>query len=254
MGKKKNHKANAEQKPGGWCPECGYPTVKRDGDSLACQWGHEYSKDKEVHVAPSSGGSDMDDLDYAVLQMDRMEAARKPKPIDRLKEALGKLSAVFGNEPPPQGESNELTKEERDCLREILQPERQRSRYQLPKGRQVQLTRFALASTYIGVMEGSPETASKYILGQISEHASRLLPPAKPLVVVPTFKIPLPKWMCVAKLSSEGTQQYDPDYRSFLYACWFTYDTNRSIDSMIEEILPYLDWEQNAQDYNIMDF
>ena len=128
------------------------------------------------------------------------------------------------------------------------------SQFHLANGRNVNLSRFALASTYIGVMEGSPETASKYILEQISDYASRLLPPAQPLVVVPTSEMPLPRWLCVAKLGSEGTQLNDPDYRSFLYVCWFTNDTVRSIDAMIEEILPYLDWEQNAQDYDIMEF
>lgn len=132
--------------------------------------------------------------------------------------------------------------------------EKQMSRYRLANGREVTLSRFALASTYMGVMEGSPETASKYIMGQIAEEASRLLPPAKPLVVVPPSEMPLPKWMCVAALGSKGAQQNDPDYRSHLSVCWFTDNTDRSIDAMLEEILPHLDWERNAQDYDIMDF
>lgn len=128
-------------------------------------------------------------------------------------------------------------------------------RYRLANGRDVYLLRFALASTYSGVMEGSRETASKYILEQISEHASRLLPPALPLVVVPTSVIPLPRWMCVASLESRSdVRQHDPDYHSHLYVCWFTNDTDRSIDAMVDEILPYLDWERNAEDYDIMDF
>ncbi len=129
------------------------------------------------------------------------------------------------------------------------------NRYHLSTGREAHLTQFALASTYSGMMEGSPETASKYILEQISEHASRMLPPAHPLVIVPSSVIPLPRWMCVASLDSQsGVRQEDPDYHSHLYVCWFTNDTDRSIDAMVDEILPYLDWERNAEDYDITDF
>jgi len=38
-----------------------------------------------------------------------------------------------------------------------------------------------------------------------------------------------------------------------LYICWFTsYEsTARSIDSMINEVLPFVDWEGFAEDFDI---
>jgi hypothetical protein len=128
-------------------------------------------------------------------------------------------------------------------------------RHHLPNGREVYLSRFAIAPTYAGVREGSPETASPHILEQLPERAGRVLSPAKPLVIVPPSQMPLPEWLCVAELGSRsGTRQTDPDYRSRLYVCWFAGDTGRSIDTMVEAVLPHLDWEQAAEDYDIMDF
>ena len=129
------------------------------------------------------------------------------------------------------------------------------ARYRLPNGREVYLSRFAIAPTYAGVLEGTPETASPHILERVSEQAAWVLPPAKPLVVVPPPAMPLPGWLCVAELGSrQGARQTDADYNSRLYVCWFAKDTARSIDTMVKTVLPHLDWEQVAEDYDIMDF
>jgi hypothetical protein len=109
--------------------------------------------------------------------------------------------------------------------------------------------------TYSGFLEGSLEVMSKFVLEHLSERAAEILPPATPLAVVKPPPGPLPEWMCVAALGSlRGVHHSDPDFRSFLYACWFMKDTSASLDAIIESILPYLDWEQIAEDYDVMDF
>lgn len=127
--------------------------------------------------------------------------------------------------------------------------------HHLPNGREVYLSRFAMVRTYAGVLEGSPDKVSPHILERLQETAARVLSPAKPLVVVPSPQMPLPQWLCVAEFGSRsGARQTDPDYSSRLYACWFVEDTARSIDAMVEAILPHLDWERVAEDYDIRDF
>lgn len=128
-------------------------------------------------------------------------------------------------------------------------------RHRLPSGREVHLSRFVIAPTYAGVLEGRPETASPHILEEVPERAASLLSPAKPLVVVRPLEMPLPGWLCVAELgSSHGVRQTDPDFGSRLYVCWFSESTALTIDAMVEEVLPRLDWGQVAEDYDIMDF
>jgi hypothetical protein len=125
----------------------------------------------------------------------------------------------------------------------------------LPSGREVFLCRFAIAPTYAGVLEGTTETASRYIVERLADHAVRVLAPAKPLVVVPPTAMPLPEWLCVAELASRrGARHTGPDYSSRLYVCWFAEDTARGIDAMVEAVLPHLDWDRVAEDYDIMDF
>jgi hypothetical protein len=129
------------------------------------------------------------------------------------------------------------------------------ARYRLLNGREVYLSRFTLAPTYAGLAEGSPEMASPFILERVAQKAALLLPPANPLVVVPPPRMPLPCWLCVAELGSRrGARESDPDYNSRLFVCWFAENTEWSIDALVEAVLPHLDWERVAEDYDIMDF
>jgi hypothetical protein len=129
------------------------------------------------------------------------------------------------------------------------------AKFTLPCGREIFLSRFAIAPTYTGVLEGTPKTASPYILKLVADFAAQVLPPAVPLVVVPHTTMPLPGWLCVAELGClRGARQSDPDYSSRLYVCWFTDSTSQSIDAMVEPTLCHLNWTQTAYDYNIMDF
>lgn len=127
--------------------------------------------------------------------------------------------------------------------------------HRLPNGREVYVVRLAMAGTYAGVLEGTPERASQHLLWSAESRAAHLSPPAKPLVVVPPSQMPLPSWTCVAELESRrGVRSDDPDFNSRLYVCWFTDRTDQSIDDMIASVLPQVDWEGQAEDFDIMDF
>ncbi len=126
--------------------------------------------------------------------------------------------------------------------------------YRLPTGRELYLVRLAMEGTYAGQMEGTPETVSPTLWPATTDRASLLLPPGKPLIVAPT-RLPLPRWLWVAELGSQrGSRTDDPDYSSRLCVCWYTSDSAFSVDQMIESLLPHLDWERMAEDYDVMMF
>lgn len=125
--------------------------------------------------------------------------------------------------------------------------------YHLPGGREIFLVRWAIEGTYAGLLEGTLETASRYIRKSLPERAAQVLSPATPLTVVPAPDGTLPQWLCVAEFGSRrGVNTDDPDFNSMLYACWFMDDTALSLDAVIESILPQLDWDQVAEDYDFM--
>jgi hypothetical protein len=127
--------------------------------------------------------------------------------------------------------------------------------HHLPNGREVFLVRWKMVGTYAGVIVGSAKAASQAIRETLPERAAELLPPGHPLAVVGPPKGELPQWMCMAELESRrGVHNTDPDFNSRLYVCWFMADTAKSLDEVIESILPNVDWEELAEDYDIMDF
>jgi hypothetical protein len=126
------------------------------------------------------------------------------------------------------------------------------AKHRLPNGREVLLVRLVMVGTYSSWLEESPKAISAAILKELPERAASVLPPAKPLAVVQPSATPLPEWFCVAELESpQGVRTSDPDFNSRLYACWFMNGTDRSIDAVIESILPHVSWEQVAEDYDI---
>ena len=127
--------------------------------------------------------------------------------------------------------------------------------HHLPNGRSIEMVKFHLEETYAGVYEGSRETASSYILRDLREQVTHLLPPAKPLLIVHPRQSELPRWLCVAKFNSYSGAHADfMDAGSRLYVCWFTDDTSQSLAQMVEAILPEIYWEKFAEDYDMMDF
>ena len=129
------------------------------------------------------------------------------------------------------------------------------SLHRLPNGREVFLVRMNMVGTYSGVIEGSAKTASQQIWRRLKERAAEMLPPGRPLAIVEPPKGELPHWMCMAELASgRGVHITDPDFNSRLYVCWFMADTAKSLDEVIAAILPQLDWEGIAEDYDITIF
>jgi NADH:ubiquinone oxidoreductase subunit D len=112
-----------------------------------------------------------------------------------------------------------------------------------------------MVGTYSGVLEGDRISASPFIRKHLTEMAARIMPPGYPLAVVEPPKGELPQWLCISEFeSSYGVHNTGPDFNSLLYVCWLMEDTARSLDEIIESILPQIDWERLAEDYDIMNF
>jgi len=125
----------------------------------------------------------------------------------------------------------------------------------LTDGRVVILKHFELRGTYSGQMEGSRASGSVRILESLPEFAARMLDGDGPVVVIPSPTMPLPDWLCLAELESDSAAKSDdPDMISRLRLCWFVTDTTRSVDSMVSAVLPFVDWEAQAEDFDIMNF
>jgi hypothetical protein len=120
-----------------------------------------------------------------------------------------------------------------------------------PDGREVQVTRVLARGTYSGCLEGTPETLSPHIFNNLPDSVACDLSPGKPLIVIRPSELPLLPLLWVAELESHrGVRTDDPDYGSKLFVCWFTDDLSASILDMMRSLLPSLDWEANAEDYD----
>jgi hypothetical protein len=127
--------------------------------------------------------------------------------------------------------------------------------YQLETGRKVFLKRLRIDGTFAGHMEGSPESVSKFVLKHTPSDVQSDMRPGQPLVVIQSDEMPLPDFRFIAKFeSSRGVKQTDPDYSSQLYVCWFQGDLSRSMDQVISDVLKRVDWEANAEDFDISFF
>jgi len=129
------------------------------------------------------------------------------------------------------------------------------SNYHLPNGREIDLVRWNIVGTYSGILEGSKEYASQVVRENLPEMVTQIMPPGHPLAVIGPPIGELPRWLCIAELESlSGVHNTDADFNSRLYVCWFMEDTARRLDEAIESILPLIDWEKLAEDYDIMNF
>jgi hypothetical protein len=114
------------------------------------------------------------------------------------------------------------------------------------------LSRFAIAETYAGQMEGSRASCSPRILQRLPERAARMLQTGAPLVILTPKAMPLPDWFCVAELKSMSTARSDdPVVGSWLCVAWFLDDLTLSVDAMIADIRPQLDWTNQAADFDL---
>lgn len=120
------------------------------------------------------------------------------------------------------------------------------SRYILPSGRVVCLAEFRLQPAHSDHLVGSPETLTPRVLCDLLQEARGralvVLPPPAPFAR-------LPDWECSA---TSAVRTRDPDYVSRLEVVWSVGDTAPSPDALIGEVLSQLDWEAQAEDYDIM--
>lgn len=123
----------------------------------------------------------------------------------------------------------------------------------LPNGREIFLVELEVSQTYRGQLEGSPETATPRILRRLRQAPSEELPHAWPLLVLEPTEFPLPNFRFVAKLiSRSAVRTTDADYSSELFLCWFNAKIGVDIMDEIERVLQQVDWEESAEDYDIM--
>lgn len=129
------------------------------------------------------------------------------------------------------------------------------AKFTTPQGREIYLGELSVKYTYEGVLEGSAETASKYMLEDIKGAFKN--PNWLPVFVIIPDAFPLPSrtWLAIFR-SNRGVKKDDPDFSSRLAVRWFTDSTayDQSINDLIRSILPLFDWDQHAEDWDIMDF
>jgi hypothetical protein len=125
--------------------------------------------------------------------------------------------------------------------------------YDLESGRKVRLVRLYVDETYAGVIEGTPATATPHVLARIPEHVRRVMPPGQPLLIIRSEPAALPQHRLVAELESRrGVRTSDPDWGSRLFICWFVDDpASESIDALVQSVLPTIDWEAQADDFDV---
>jgi hypothetical protein len=127
--------------------------------------------------------------------------------------------------------------------------------FQLPSGRKIGLVRWNMVGTYSDVIEGDRLSASPFILKNLVDMAARIMPPGHPLEVIEPPEGELPQWLCLAEFESlVSVHNTGPDFNSRLYVCWFMEDIARCLDEVIKSVIPMVDWESHAEDYDIMDF
>jgi len=104
------------------------------------------------------------------------------------------------------------------------------TRFTLLNGRKVTLSRLYMREAYSGVIEGTHETASRYILEEISHKVKKIMPPGSPLVLIEENVKALPQLEWIAEFTSyQAVKRDDLDYGSRLYVCWFTEDVYESL-------------------------
>ena len=127
-------------------------------------------------------------------------------------------------------------------------------RYALADGRTVSLARLLITPTYEGVLEGRPAYISQMLRQRLAVNVPRALGCPAPLVILDDGQAELPPYRWAATFTSpRGVQRADnPDYSSRMSLCGFTSIIPADIHAMIAEALAAVDWDADAEDYDIM--
>ena len=122
-----------------------------------------------------------------------------------------------------------------------------------PEGRPVYLARLSITGTYEGHLERSPESISRYIRRDLTEHFRRQMPHVSAIVILDDGEDALPGLEWIAEFGCrEAVHTTDPDYCSRLRVCWFTDNLPDSLTEGLEVALHRAGYETSAEDYDIM--
>jgi hypothetical protein len=117
----------------------------------------------------------------------------------------------------------------------------------VPNGRSIELVQYRFKGTYSSFIEGSRDSASRYIRENIEEIAEGILSPCKPLNVVWPSEYILPRWIFVGEfaitLKDKHVQKMDTAIQPF-FLCWFAEDIPDDVNNIVESDIPRLDWEK----------
>ena len=125
--------------------------------------------------------------------------------------------------------------------------------YGLRSDRIVELVRLHVDKTYAGLLEGTPAVATPHVLAGAHEDVARLLSPGQPLLIIHDGTTELPSYRLIAEFESHpGVNTTDPDWGSRLFVCWFVDEPgDTSINALVQSVLPSVNWEAHAEDFDI---
>ncbi len=133
------------------------------------------------------------------------------------------------------------------------QPEPEDDSITLSSGHAVVLMRLVLNQTYGGLLEGTLETASRYIRRNLQERTRQAFPYVEGVAIVDDGGGTLPhlQWMALFECGKPVRTDH-PDYASRLVVCWFTNRLPADMKTMLEHVLAHLEWDALAEDYDII--
>ncbi|GEM_PF-5069984 len=124
--------------------------------------------------------------------------------------------------------------------------------YKLADGRTISLNHLSIHSTYAGLMEGSIEDGARIILRNLGDGSHQKNEPKALITIIPK-SLPLPGYTWVAMLSSRSPARTDnSDYMSKMWVQWYTERLDQSVDAEINAVLPLIDWNAYAEDYDFV--
>lgn len=106
-----------------------------------------------------------------------------------------------------------------------------------------------LKRTYAGLLEANPESVTPFLLQDWRRDAAGKARG----VLEPKAPYKLPEWECFAAFQSyRAVHTDDSDYGSRFEVVWWIEQTNQTIDRLAGDVLSQLDWDAQAEDYDIM--
>ena len=105
-----------------------------------------------------------------------------------------------------------------------------------------------LERTYGGLLEGTKETASRYLSEELAEEYPMDEDNDGNALVIPAGEC-LPNWRCEAFLSSSYCIDTEDD-GTVLSVCWFVEELGDSMQGLVDELMKSLDWKKRARRFS----